>query len=128
VSTSRIYIDYLNDILDAGEKAESFLQDVSYAEFVQNTEKVYAVIRALEIMGEAAKQIPLEIQVQASAVPWRSVAGMRDVLVHRYFGVNLKRVYETVKREVPILRIEVLQLLQKLEEEKMKKGNEPTDE
>lgn len=117
MSTFRIYRDYLNDIFDAAEKAESFLQDVSYAEFVQNTEKVYAVIRALEIMGEAAKQIPLEIREQAPAVPWRSVAGMRDVLVHRYFGVNLQRVYETVKREVPLLRTEISRLLQKLDEE-----------
>lgn len=101
MTTPRIYRDYLVDILDAAEKAQIFLANVSYTEFIQNAEKVYAVIRALEVMGEAAKQVPIEIRDQAPTVPWRNIAGMRDVLIHQYFGVNLKRVYATVKEEVP---------------------------
>jgi uncharacterized protein with HEPN domain len=120
----RTYTDYLRDILDAAEKAEQFLSDVSEEQFKANDEKVFAVVRALEIVGEAARAIPDDVRTRYPAVPWRDVAGMRDKLVHAYFVVDLKRVWETVKRDLPTLRESVTRMLVEAEEQSKKQGDE----
>lgn len=116
MSATRLYTNYLRDMLDAAEKAETFLGDLTFDEFACNAEKVFAVIRALEIIGEAAKQIPDPLRVQYTDIPWRSIAGMRDVLIHQYFGVNLQRVYATVCQELPPLRSHLQRMLITLEQ------------
>lgn len=84
--------DFLADIKDAAQNAVSFVAGVSYEEFRDNTEKVYAVIRALEVIGEAAKNVPVQLRKRYPSIPWRVVTGMRDKLIHGYFGVDLERV------------------------------------
>jgi uncharacterized protein with HEPN domain len=108
----RAYTDYLRDILDATEKAERFLADVSEEQFKANDEKVFAVVRALEIVGEAARAIPDDVRARYPTIPWREVAGTRDKLIHTYFVVDLKRVWETVKRDLPALREVVAKMLE----------------
>jgi len=112
----RAYADYLRDMLDAADKAARFLADVTEEQFRANDEKVFAVVRALEIVGEAARAIPEEVRARYPTVPWREVAGMRDKLVHAYFVVDLKRVWETVKRDLPALRETVSRMLAEAEE------------
>jgi uncharacterized protein with HEPN domain len=107
-------------MLDAAEKAETFLGDLPFDEFAGNDEKVFAVIRALEIIGEAAKQIPDDLRTQYTEIPWRTLAGMRDVLIHQYFGVNLPRIYATVRKDLPALRTHLARMLAAL--------NQPTQE
>lgn len=99
----RSSIDYLNDMLDSSRKALRFVNGVSYEEFRENDEKVCAVIRMLEVIGEAAKNIPADLRKRHSTVPWRLITGMRDKLIHGYFGINLKWVWETVCDDLPPL-------------------------
>lgn len=114
---TRAYTDYLRDILDVSAKAQQFVADVDFASFKTNDEKVYAVIRALEVIGEAVKFIPQAERDRYPQIPWQAVAGMRDKLIHGYFIVNVRRVWETVQRDLPPLQVVVRQMLADLGEE-----------
>jgi len=96
--------DYVNDIIDSMEKAAKFIEGMSYEQFVQDDKTVFAVVRALEIVGEAVKRIPEETRAEYPGIPWKGMAGMRDKVAHEYFGVNLKYVWETVKERIPELK------------------------
>ncbi|HYG62737.1 MAG TPA: DUF86 domain-containing protein [Thermoanaerobaculia bacterium] len=109
----RSYLDYLEDILDAIAKAGEFVEGMSLEEFSEDDKTVFAVIRALEIVGEAAKKIPLDLRAQANDVPWREISGMRDKLTHDYFGVNLLVVWKTVEKDLPVLEYAIRELLAK---------------
>jgi uncharacterized protein with HEPN domain len=71
---------------------------------LRDRKTVYAVIRALEIIGEAAKNVPIEIKNNYSQIPWKDMAGMRDKVIHEYFGIDLKRVWTTVNTDIPKLK------------------------
>jgi uncharacterized protein with HEPN domain len=100
----RVYGDYLRDILEAAEKAEEFLGERDLAAFIADEKTNFAVVRALEIIGEASKRIPPRIRQRHPDVPWREMSGMRDKLAHEYFGVDLRRAHETVRRDIPALK------------------------
>lgn len=69
------------------EKAQSFIEGMKFKDFAGDSKSIFAVIRALEIIGEAAKKIPNDIPSRSPEIPWKDMAGMRDVLIHDYFGV-----------------------------------------
>ncbi len=101
---SRRYGDYVADILNAAREVEDFTRGMSSEEFAADRKTVNAVIRSLEVMGEAAKRIPQHLRDQYPAIPWKQMAGMRDKLIHEYSGVDLETVWAVVKRELPPLR------------------------
>jgi uncharacterized protein with HEPN domain len=99
----RVYEDYLRDMLENAEKAVSFVQGMDYDGFCKDDKAMYAVIRAFEIIGEAARQIPDNVQKANPEIPWREIVGMRNKLTHEYFGVNSKVVWRTVQEDLPVI-------------------------
>jgi uncharacterized protein with HEPN domain len=99
----RVHDDYLRDMLENAEKALSFVEGMNYDEFEADDKAIYAVIRAFEIIGEAARQIPESTQKANPAIPWREITGMRNKLTHEYFGVNTKVVWRTVHEDLPVI-------------------------
>jgi len=98
------FLDYIEDIVEAMNDAMSFVEGMEYDDFLKDRKTVYAVIRAIEIIGEAVKKIPEAVKNHYPQIPWRDMAGMRDKLIHEYFGVNLRAVWDTVKQDIPNLK------------------------
>jgi uncharacterized protein with HEPN domain len=99
----RTYDDYLRDMLENAEKALEFVHGMKYEEFFEDEKSSYAVVRALEIIGEAARQIPDDVRDANPEIQWREVAGMRNKLMHEYFGVNMKVVWQTIEEDLPAI-------------------------
>jgi uncharacterized protein with HEPN domain len=99
----REYEDYLSDMLENAEKALSFVQGMDYDVFCADDKAVYAVIRALEIIGEAARQIPEDVRQSNPTIQWREIAAMRNKLTHEYFGVNTKVIWRTLQEDLPVI-------------------------
>ena len=112
--TRRDIAYYLEDALTAMDKAEAFVSDMSYEQFAEDDKTVFAVVRSIEIIGEAVKHIPQDFRGQFTDIPWRDMAGMRDVLIHEYFGIDLETVWKTVKEDIPELKRLLREVLGKL--------------
>ena len=98
-------IDFIKDIIDSINDVELFINGFDFDGFCQDRKTVYAVIRAIEIMGEAVKNITTKIRDENPLIPWKQIAGMRDKLIHAYFGVDSIILWKTAKEELPQLKI-----------------------
>jgi uncharacterized protein with HEPN domain len=97
----REYKLYLADMLAAMESIERFIEGMNFEEFQADDKTASAVIRKFEIIGEASRNIPEEVKQKHPAVPWKEMAGMRDRLIHAYFGVDYNLVWTTIKTRIP---------------------------
>jgi len=102
---------YLRDILAAVGSIETFTAGMEFEAFKTDDKTVSAVLRKFEIIGEATKQIPAEIRRNYSHVPWKEMAGMRDRLIHFYFGVDYQLVWAVIKQRLPQLKSWVQEIL-----------------
>ncbi len=93
--------EFLLDMLEAIRRADIYMNDMSYEEFVTDEKTQDAVIRTLEILGEASKSVSLAIKSRSPDIPWKNMAGLRDKLIHNYFGINLDTVWQVVTVELP---------------------------
>jgi uncharacterized protein with HEPN domain len=112
MTSERTAEDYLQDILDYAEKAERFLTETPSAEALREDERtLLAVVRALEVVGEAAKRVSEDLRKEYPQVPWRGMMGMRDKVIHGYYGVHAEVVWRTVHEDLPLLRKAISALL-----------------
>ena len=103
---------YLEDILESVEHIQRFIDGVSEDEFYENVEKQDAVLRRLEIIGEAVKHLPDEIREDHPDIPWRQIAGMRDIIIHEYFGITLEMVWVVATEDILDLKAKVEKIIE----------------
>ncbi|MDI3475515.1 MAG: hypothetical protein PWQ79_874 [Thermococcaceae archaeon] len=114
----RDYLLYIRDILENIRKAMEFTEGMSFQDFLKDEKTVYAVLRCIEIIGEASKKVPKEIRKRYPEVPWRAMAAMRDRVIHGYFGINTEIVWTTPVKDLPPLKERLQEILNELEGEK----------
>jgi uncharacterized protein with HEPN domain len=105
---------YLESILDSISRIEQYLAGITEKNFEENHLVQDAVIRQIEIIGEAVKHISNEIRSKYPQIPWQDIAGTRDKLIHDYFGVDISKVWLMVREDIPYLKNEVLKIIEEL--------------
>jgi uncharacterized protein with HEPN domain len=108
-------IVYLLDMLNFSNSALTFIHGYTFKLLSTDEKTLFAVIRAIEIIGEASKKVPKSLKEKYSYIPWREIAGMRDKVIHEYFGVDKKVVWHTVKHDLPKLKKHLEQILKDLD-------------
>ena len=102
----------VEDMLNCAENIQAYLGNMNYEEFAQDQKTIDAVVRNLEIIGEASKNIPDEIKEKHNDIVWHRIEGLRNRIIHAYFDVDLKIIWRIVQDEIPDLRIQMLEILE----------------
>jgi uncharacterized protein with HEPN domain len=107
----RDFTDYIKDILISMQDVEEFTSGITFEDFLKDKKTIKAVIRSLEVLGEASKKIPDDVKTRYPRIPWKRMAGMRDKLIHEYFGVDLEIVWNAAKKELPPVKSSIEELV-----------------
>ncbi|MBM4341371.1 MAG: DUF86 domain-containing protein [Deltaproteobacteria bacterium] len=108
---SRDYKVYLEDILDAITKIQLYTESLPKETFFADPKTIDAVVRNLEIIGEAIKKLPEDIRLKYPEVEWKKIAGLRDILIHEYFGVDHEIIWDIIQNKLPFLKEQIRQML-----------------
>ncbi len=108
-------IVYISDMLKYCESVQIFTKGINFSTFSRDDKTIFAVIRSIEVIGEASKKVPKGIKEKHNQIPWREIAGMRDKLVHEYFGIDNKVVWKTAKNDIPKLNKRLQAIILQLE-------------
>ena len=113
----RDYKVFLQDVLDAIANVAEFVGPMTRHEFEADKKTLHAVVRNLEVIGEAIKSVPPEVRVSHPRVAWQRIAGLRDILIHHYFEIDVEIVWDIVQNKLPELKLQIGTVLADSEEQ-----------
>ncbi|UNC92019.1 DUF86 domain-containing protein [Candidatus Contubernalis alkalaceticus] len=111
MNKSRNYVMFLEDMIDCMNKIQEYIGDLSYEEFSTKNIVIDAVVRNLEVIGEAAKNVPVDVREKHAQIPWRQMAGLRNILIHEYFGIDLNIVWTIATKDIPKAKKQIKELI-----------------
>jgi len=106
----RDHRDYVLDIANSIKEVESFVGNMSFKKFISDKKTVNAVIRSIEVIGEATKKLPSSLKDKYPNIPWKNMAGMRDKLIHEYFGVDIEILWMVIKKDLPSIKDDIREI------------------
>ncbi|HEY5824092.1 MAG TPA: DUF86 domain-containing protein [Cyclobacteriaceae bacterium] len=110
MNEKREYNFFIDDIIDSIQKIELYAHGLSFDDFEKNIEKQDAIIRRMEIIGEAVKNIPPNIRMQFPQIPWKQIAGLRDIITHNYSNLSSIRIWKIINQDIPELKTQMIYL------------------
>ena len=113
----RTHVDYVKDIRDCVQEVEQFMLGLTKNQFVEDRKTILAVTKLIEMIGEASKAIPEESKAEYMDIPWRQMAGMRDKLTHKYYGIDLQILWDTAVNKIPLIKMPIQKMTQDMERE-----------
>ena len=113
--SERDYLVYLDDIILSSSKILKYTKGLTFEKFVRRGQTIDAVIRNIEILGEAVLHLPAKVKITSKNVPWAKIVATRNKVIHEYFGVDLELIWDVVKKHIPKLKMEAEIILKKAE-------------
>jgi len=101
---------FLEHILESINLIEEYVRDKKKSDFLQSKQLQDSIMRRIEIIGEAIKNIPDDFKEKNNKIPWKQITGMRDILIHQYFGIDLNLTWEVIEKDLPKLKTQIISI------------------